>query len=402
MSPLTKLKRVVDMRAGGTPSVDDPLLWDDEGLPWVAIADMSKEPTVTRTDRRVSQAGVIAKNLPIGNQGTLLFAMYASVGAVSTLGTQGSWNQAILGIHPRFGLADSRFARYWLEHLKPNLSALFRSNTQDNLNAEQVGNLPFPVLAISRQSAIADYLDRETTRIDALVAAKRRVLGLLEERRAATIARLVTPPTGATNWRHLRLRHVVHRIIDTEHKTVPFYEDGEFLVARTTNVRRGRLVTGPDSKFTDEDGYREWTMRSVPEPGDIIFTREAPAGEACIVPPGLKVCIGQRTVLLKVDESRISAPYCLWSLYGGISRSFVDELSQGSTVAHLNMSDIPDIPLWVPEIPEQHAIAERLERVTAKIDETMGAIERQIELILEHRQALISAAVTGTIDLSGS
>jgi len=188
-------------------------------------------------------------------------------------------------------------------------------------------------------------------------------------------------------------------MIDTEHKTAPFHDDGEFLVIRTNNVSRGRLVVGPGSKFTNSAGYREWTERGRPEPGDILFTREAPAGEACIVPEGVNGCIGQRTVLFKVDETSIHTRYCLWALYGGIARSFIDELSQGSTVPHLNMSDISDIPLWVPDIDEQRLIADQLDAATRTIDEVSAAIERQVELSVEHRQALITAAVTGDLKI---
>jgi type I restriction enzyme, S subunit len=192
MTAVTKLKRVVTMRPGGTPAVEVPAMWDENGLPWVAIADMTKAPTVVQTSRRVSVAGIAAKSLPTGKPGTLLFAMYASVGAVSTLGVEATWNQAILGIEPRGDLADIRFVRFWLEHLKPDLLSLTRSNTQDNLNADQVGNLPFPLVSLAEQRAIADYLDGETARIGALIATQRQMVELLEERRQALVTTAVT------------------------------------------------------------------------------------------------------------------------------------------------------------------------------------------------------------------
>ncbi len=179
------------MRSGGTPTVDDASMWDEGGLPWVSIADISKASPIVHTDRRVSSLGVAAKALPAGEPGTLLFAMYASVGAMGVLGVEASWNQAILGIAPLQGLADSRFVRYWLEYLKPTLIAITRSNTQDNLNAEQVGNAPFPILPLGTQRAVADYLDRETTRIDALVAAKRQMITLLEARFKTRVTELI-------------------------------------------------------------------------------------------------------------------------------------------------------------------------------------------------------------------
>lgn len=194
MTATTRIKRVASLRAGGTPSVDDSVMWSDSdnGIPWVAIGDMTRSPIVIETDRRVSPAGIADKRLPVGGPGTLLFAMYASVGEVAVLGTTACWNQAILGIDPHLGCSDSRFLRYWLEHLRPEFRAITRSNTQDNLNAQQVGDLPFPPLPIAHQRAIADYLDRETARIDALIEKKRRMVELFKERHQTLITDTVT------------------------------------------------------------------------------------------------------------------------------------------------------------------------------------------------------------------
>ena len=72
--------------------------------------------------------------------------------------------------------------------------------------------------------------------------------------------------------------HELCRIIDCEHKTAPYVDESEFLVVRTSNVRNGQLVMD-DMKYTTQAGYKEWTQRGAPEFGDVLFTREAPAGE---------------------------------------------------------------------------------------------------------------------------
>lgn len=93
-------------------------MWSEDGTPWVTIGDMTRGPVVTDTDRKVSLAGLAAKRLPLGATGTLLFAMYASLGEVAFLGTEASWNQAILGIRPRPQASDIRFVKYCLESLR--------------------------------------------------------------------------------------------------------------------------------------------------------------------------------------------------------------------------------------------------------------------------------------------
>jgi type I restriction enzyme S subunit len=192
VSAMTSFKRVAVMRAGGTPSVDDPSMWAEDGTPWVTIGDMTRNHHVALTERAVSDAGMRSKRLVVGKPGTILFAMYASLGATAVLDVQASWNQAILGIDVIPHLADSRFARYWLQHLRRDLEALARSNTQDNLNAEQVGNFPFPTIPVRTQRAIADFLDQETARIDALIETIDRQIDLLTEHRQALITAAIT------------------------------------------------------------------------------------------------------------------------------------------------------------------------------------------------------------------
>jgi len=334
-----------------------------------------------------------------------------TTGPVLVVGRKGSFGKVQYSEAPVFAIDTTFFvdARHtnanlrWLYYvlLTLRLDDLSEDVGVPGLSREKAYEERISLPSPTQQAAIADYLDRETARIDALIAAKRRMVTLSEERRAATIARSVTPALSATTrWHRVRLRHVLVRMIDTEHKTAPFYDDGGFLVIRTNNVSCGRLVVGPSSRFTDAAGYQEWTRRGRPEPGDILFTREAPAGEACLVPDGLKGCVGQRTVLFKVDENHIVPRYLLWALYGGVARSFIDELSQGTTLPHLNMSDIADIPLWVPDLKAQQAIADQLDETTKTIDEVVAVIEQQLALLNEHRQALITAAVTGQLDIA--
>ncbi len=202
------------------------------------------------------------------------------------------------------------------------------------------------------------------------------------------------------HWIQVQVKHVVRKIIDTEHKTAPFCDDGAYMVVRTSNVRDGKLITD-GIRFTDLDSYEEWTRRGKPEAGDILFTREAPAGEACLVPEGVELCLGQRMVLFKVMRERVVPEYVIHSIYAGLADEFIKALSQGSTVAHFNMGDIGSIPLFEPPLEEQIEIVEYLRLQLGKFGALMGKAAESVALMREHRTALISAAVTGKIDVRG-
>jgi type I restriction enzyme S subunit len=199
-------------------------------------------------------------------------------------------------------------------------------------------------------------------------------------------------------WQVHPIKRLLSSIIDTEHKTAPFEPDGEYLVARTSNVRDGRLHL-ENAKYTSEDGYREWTVRGRPRPGDILFTREAPAGEACIVPNAPPLCLGQRVVLFRTNRNKADSGFLVYSICEGLARRFIDIKSQGSTVPHFNMSDIGIIPILAPpDLSNQRAIVAFLDVETGKIDRLMGVRRRQIEVLREQRAAVIHHAVTQGLD----
>lgn len=265
------------------------------------------------------------------------------------------------------------------------------------LSREKALQSRLQVPALGEQERIANFLDEQTARIDALIAEKEKLRVTVSELRHAAITEAVAVP-ASPGWKQTRLKYLVHDIVDTEHKTVPFYDDGEYLVARTTNIKSGGLVF-EGAKYTDAAGFEEWTRRARPAPGDLLFTREAPAGEACIVPAGVPLCLGQRTVLIRLRLEKADPEFVLWSLYGGLSARFIADLSQGSTVVHFNMPDIANIPLFSGPLEEQRQRAQVLKLRLAKIDLLDEHVELHVDRLREYRSSLISEAVTGQLEL---
>ncbi len=265
---MMRLKHVAKMAAGGTPSVDDPAMWAEGGLPWVAITDMTRSSSVVATARTVTAEGIASKRLPVGDPGTLLFAMYASLGSMAVLGTRATWNQAVLGIEPKSGMAESRFIRYWLEHLGRDLGALARSNTQDNLNAEQVGNFPFPVIRLPRQQAIADYLDAETARIDAIIDKKRQISMLASERLSSAAE------VALESSERVALKRVANLLPGYTFPSDHFGpEDSGLRLLRGVNVGVGSLRWDDAVHLIDDGGeYGRYLL----EEGDVVIGMDRP------------------------------------------------------------------------------------------------------------------------------
>jgi type I restriction enzyme S subunit len=374
-----------------------------------------------RSNRR--QEGFTNAIEEIGYQGVrsgdlVIHSMDGFAGAIGVSESDGKASPVVHCYRPSSSV-DGRYYAYLLRDLAVHgyITSLAKGIRERStaFDMETFRSLVLPVPPFPEQRAIADYLDTETARIDALIAKKQRMIELLDERRSAFVGRAVTlgvndaretptdnefAPVVRAGWTLHRLRHVVEEIVDTAHKTAPVVDDGEYLVVRTTNVKSGTLVLD-GARYTDEAAWREWTARGVPSAGDVIFTREAPAGEACLVPEGTALCIGQRTVLLRPNRSMIDGEWIVHSIYSGAAQRFIEVLAKSTTVAHINMSDIPDLPVVVPPLQEQKSVLATVRREVSRLAGLKEKLGRQIDLLRERRQALITAAVTGELEITG-
>ena len=193
-------------------------------------------------------------------------------------------------------------------------------------------------------------------------------------------------------WEKHSLKYLLGSLVDCEHKTAPYVEESEYLVVRTNNVKGGQLVY-EDIKYTTEEGFKEWTKRTVPKFGDILFTREAPAGESCLVPEDKKVCLGQRMVLLKSDENKMTGQYLSSYLQSGSAIRDISNLSIGTTVTRINIADIYKLKCPVSTIPEQQKIASFL----SAVDEKIQQLTKKMALLEQYKKGVMQQLFSGQL-----
>ena len=197
------------------------------------------------------------------------------------------------------------------------------------------------------------------------------------------------------HWKTKRLKDIA-KIIDCKNRTPEYFDDGEYLVIRTSNVRDGRINLDNPS-FTNESNFLEWTKRGVPPLGSILFTREAPAGEVCLVPSEYKSCLGQRMMNFIPNKNDYSI-YLLYYFLSCRTKCYLGSITSGSTVHHLRIPQVFDIPVIVPPLLEQKTIAHYLDTKTAQIDRKIDLLTQKATLYSNLKQSLINETVTRGLD----
>jgi len=180
-----------------------------------------------------------------------------------------------------------------------------------------------------------------------------------------------------------KLKDICEVIIDCEHKTAPTQQTG-YPSIRTPNIGRGRLILDNVNRVSEET-YKAWTRREVPRTGDLILAREAPIGNVAIIPENLKVCLGQRTVLVRANKEMVDLNYLLYLLLGDEIQGKILSHANGATVHHLNMSDIRNLDL--PELPPL-PIQRKISSILSAYDDLIENNTRRIKILEEMAQAL--------------
>jgi type I restriction enzyme, S subunit len=180
-----------------------------------------------------------------------------------------------------------------------------------------------------------------------------------------------------------KLSDISEFIIDTKHNT-PEYADEGYPCIRTPNIGCGYFDLD-NVRYVSETTYEKWTERAAPKEGDLILAREAPIGNVAWIPPGLKVCIGQRTVLIRPLKEIVDSRYLNYYLLSDECQNRMHSLSGGATVAHLNMSDIRAFE--VHELPTM-IVQKQIAAILSAYDDLIENNLRRIKILEEMAQNL--------------
>ncbi len=182
------------------------------------------------------------------------------------------------------------------------------------------------------------------------------------------------------------IRELCSIVVDCPHSTPKWTEDGK-IVVRNNNIKNGRInLTAPS--FTDDEHFRQRIKRAKPQSGDLIITREAPIGEVGMIPANIECCLGQRMVLLRVDQSICDNFYLLYSLQSPYVKNQISwSEGTGTTVSNLRIPHLENIK--IPYIPLE--LQKRVSSVLRVIEEKIFNNSKINENLLQQALAIYKA-----------
>ena len=386
------------LRGASPRPIDNDIYFDEKGeYAWVRIADVSAAGMyLHETMQRLSNLG---RSLSVSLQpGTLFLSIAGTVGKPCITAIKCCIHDGF--VYFPFWCGESRFL-YYLFASGESYRGLGKLGTQLNLNTDTVGSIIAGFPESLEQRAIADFLDRETVKIDTLVAKKRTLIERLNEKRAALISRTVTrglPPDAARAASldpHPKLKPTGIGWLGE----VPEHWD-VIPIGRKIVLQRGCDITKDQQQdggvpVVSSGGVSSFHDEAVVQAPGVVVGRKGTAGAVYYI----AVDFWPHDTTLYVREFfRTDVRYAYFKLLSMDLASY----DTGSANPTVNRNLVHPVVVSWPPVVEQRAIADFLDRETVRLDTLVTKIETAIERLYEYRAALITAAVTGKIDVRGT
>ncbi|SCD27337.1 type I restriction enzyme, S subunit [Streptomyces sp. TverLS-915] len=385
--------------------------------PFLKVSDLSDSRNVNGVSfaaNWVSRADLAALGARVAPAGSIVFpkvgaALLKNVRRI--LRRDAAMDNNLMAVTPQVG--DSRFWMYALSLI--DLGEFAGSGPLPFVSDSQIRDLTIPFPGQDEQRRIADFLDAETDRIDRLVEAQERVSARLVERRIAGIfaavvgahhpdqraSSLAWSRTLPAHWSEVRVGLVAR--MGSGHTpsrsrpdwwvdcTIPWITTGE--VSQVRDDRREE-ITETREKIS-ELGLQNSSAELCPA-GTVVLCRTASAGYSAVMGEGMAT---SQDFATWICGPRLNPYYLLWCLRA-MREDLLGRLAMGSTHKTIYVPDLQMLRIPLPDLAEQHSIVKEIRDQNRGIDRLADAVQRQIALLVERRQALITAAVTGQLDVT--
>ncbi|SDF14362.1 restriction endonuclease subunit S [Streptomyces griseoaurantiacus] len=386
--------------------------------PFLKVSDLASAVSgyhLVTSQNWVGQADLVSLGARLAPKGAIVFP---KVGAAMLknprrlLDLPAAMDNNLMAVVPSSG--EPRFWLYALSTI--DLGEFSAGGALPYVNEGQIRDLHIPFPSVEQQRRIADFLDAETARIDHLTRLRNKQVSTLEERYGAAISELTTPGISTSERRSsiwpwlpeelttVRLGYLarVQSGVTVHNARTGDSEDATFPYLRVANVQ-GEAVDLTEIKEITVP--RPMAMRSMLHPGDVVMT-EANGnpdnlGRGAVWRGEIANMIHQNHVFaIRVDREKLIPEYLSALLAASHGRRYFRFTSAQVGIATTSSSKVLNFPVPARTTSQQTAVVREYETLRSAANRAQSALMRQLSLLTERRQALITAAVTGQFDVS--
>jgi type I restriction enzyme S subunit len=410
----TRLSEATEILSGNP---FDASLFGFEGIPVIRMSDFSNGNVIVSEAKKVSQSSV--PNNAMAKSGDILLGLSGSISNFaivkeSDLPIAINQRVAIVRTQNKHGIVS------WLLQSKEfldQISAQLPATTIQNISMGQLRNCKFGIPSgMEEQKVISDFLDRETAKIDALIAEQQCLIELLKEKRQAVISHAVTKGLNPdapmkdsgiewlgevpSHWEVVPIKRMTLVITDGAHIS-PETEDGVYDFISTKDISESGIDFEGCLK-TSATSY-EYLVRTGCKPlyGDVLFSKDGTIGRTIVIKEQREFVVASSLIIIRPDKTCLHSDYFNYLCQSSVVIQQVEGFVKGAGLPRLSIQNLLKVLGVFPLLDEQAMIAEFLDIETTKLDSLNSEAQRGIDLLRERRTTLISAAVTGKIDVRG-
>ena len=417
----TTLGEALKWGSGGTPLKSKPEYYGGN-IPWVIIGDLN-DGIVTETKSTISQKGLMNSSAKWVDEGSVLIAMYGSIGKLGLAGKRLTTNQAIA--FAKGDSVNSKYAFYYLLGERINLLNLGVGATQQNISQTKLKAYPFPLPPLDEQERIVAKIESLFSQLDAGVAALQRIQAALKRYKAsvlkaafegrlvpqdpndepaeALLRRLGKAPVEDENlpslpegWCWTKLEDITKKIKDVDHK-MPKPAVMGFPYVSTKDFIGEDGIDFDNAKIISECDFLDLSRKIRPELGDVLLSRYGTIGKIRKVRTSRNFQASYSIAIIKTFEDKGLADYIATFLQSDTAQKQIRENIKASSQPDLGLEYIRKILVPLAPYKEQGQLLEEIDKRISIILEVETIIEEQFRRASHLRQTILKQAFQGKL-----
>lgn len=388
------MPEVVTWGSGGTPKATEKNYYENGTIPWLIIGDLN-DSVVNSSANKITELGLknsSAKMIPVG---TLLVAMYGSIGKLGITGIECCTNQAIAFAKELHGVT-TKYMFYYMSMIKPKLISMGKGGTQKNISQSVLKSLDVVVPPIPEQERIVSKIEELFSKLDASVAELQTAKEKLKVYRQAVLKEAFD--SIQANSDNVTIKSVCETIkVGIVIKPTQYYvTQGGVLAFRNANVRRN-YIEDKDWAMISQEGHQKNLKSQVHEDDVLIARSGVNLGMAAVVPEKYDGYNAIDVVIAVPKKESVLPEYLAQYTNSPYGLEVVRKNQHGAAQGHLNVKEYGNLPILLPSLNDQRSLLEKIESRSSVCDSIQQTIDTSLQQAEALRQSILKQAFGGRL-----